>query len=343
MPIFEWDATRPVPKKLAASLTKRLSRLEAMHQSDAVTMARRAFAAIAPERTYLGELRLRHGFAYLEDPSSSPGLSDRSAPPREQRPPATRVSNSRGVALRLELLALAAAQSRYRAGSRPKNERGLKPFSTTSQDGWVDLLATPTTRSGSGRHSSGVLDKKLRQVQTALTTLEAAGLVELPNRNRVANIFEGFELLNEVGPRLTGPPVPYDVPRQHERVFALPAAFITQGWIHVLEDSEIALLLMVASGQGGLPNQGGKIAVPADVRLLHYGISRGAYGDAHVVLNKLGLLEVEEVGRNEAGQAIDYAEEGAELHRLLVTRDGFAVEAVPQTIKTLQYERDRVA
>lgn len=343
MPIFSVDFSRPVSTKLSLSLRRRVVRLEIMRRTGAVDQARAAFDGVAlPGRRHLGaNLRVRHGLAFRTEPAPSSG-SDRQVPPRGARPPATRIASSRGLALRLEIAALAAAQSRYRAGAGVSNSRPLRPSTTSSQDGWVDLLATPTIRSGSGRTSSGVIDKKVRQFHAALTTLEDAGLVDLPNRDKSTGIYEEFQLLDERGPRLTGPSLAYAVPRMNEAVLLLPSTLITQGWLHLLEDSELSLLLMVASGIGGLPNQGDKVAVPADIRLLHYGISRHAFGDAHVVLSKLGLLEVEEVGRNDVGQTIDYPTENAELHRLKLLPHGFLAEALPTTIDTFENELGRL-
>lgn len=336
------DFSRPFSKKLVASVSRRLSRLEAMRDSKAVEQATAAFGKVAPGRSHLGDtLRIRHGFAFATDPA--PGdSSDRRAPEREHRPPATRIVTSRGLALRLELMALAVTQARFRAGAGFRNERPLRPDTATSGDGWIDLFATPTRRAGSGRTSSGVLDKKLRQLQTALNTLSDAGLVDLPHADATAGAYEGFELLDERGPRTTGPPLPYEVPRATESVLTLPSTLITSGWIHVLEDSELAVLLMVACGIGRLPNQGSKIAIPADVRLLHYGISRHPFADAHVVLNRLGLLDVDEVGRDVDGRALDFETEGASLHRLEILPDGFSAEALPTALERLRAELRRV-
>src|SRR6266542_4099078 len=47
------------------------------------------------------------------------------------------------------------------------------------------------------------------------------------------------------------------------------------------------------------------IAIPADVRLLHYGIGRDAY-DAHLMLSRLGLLDVSTPGRHLDGKVQDF-------------------------------------
>jgi hypothetical protein len=136
--------------------------------------------------------------------------------------------------------------------------------------------------------------------------------------------------------------LPYEVPRASEAILILPATLITNGWLHVLEDSELALLMMVAAAIGNLPNRDGKVAIPSDTRLLQYGISRHTFADAHVVLALLNLLDVEEVGRHEGGKAIDYENEGADLHRLQMQPDGFTQDALPTAIKEIEAALARV-
>jgi hypothetical protein len=62
---------------------------------------------------------------------------------------------------------------------------------------------------------------------------------------------------------------------KHEAVVYLPQGMITNDWIDILQDTEIAFVLMMAYGLGSLRDEEG-IAIPADVRLLHYGIGRDA-------------------------------------------------------------------
>jgi hypothetical protein len=106
--------------------------------------------------------------------------------------------------------------------------------------------------------------------------------------------------------------------------------------LHVLEDTEIAFVLMVACGLGSLRDEDG-IAIPADVRLLHYGIGRDAY-DAHLMLNCLGLLDVSTPGRHLDGKVQDYhGGEPPALHRLKLLAEGFEQDAVEALRKELEY------
>jgi hypothetical protein len=283
-------------------------------------------------------LRLRPEFIYRTEPAP-PGASDRALPAPEHRPPATRIMSPRGAALRFYLTAVAEAQARCSPGARVPNIRQLRPM-TPDDVGWVDLLASPARASGKGQTRMGVQDKKLRQLQTALQRLAEAGLVELPQRDQPSGKYEGFQLHHEGGNRPVGDPLPYIVPKKSEAVVNLPRGLFTNGWIHVLEDTEIAVLLMVACRRGSLPNEV-DVAIPADVRLLHYGIGRDAY-DAHLMLSRLGLLEVKAPGRHFDGKVQDYRDGDAPaLHRLTLLPDGFEQDAVETLRKQLEYQLGR--
>ena len=341
MSIFDFDLDRPPNRRQVDAWGPRIQRLKIMAQSvdraqAAFGQASRSARLVAPQH-----LRLRPGFVYRAEPASD-SISDRRVPPREDRPPATRVSSSRGAALRFELTALALVQARHRAGERAHNDLSLRPPDKTTT-GWTDLLATEAQHQGRGLTVATVMDKKLRALHTALLTLERAELVELPNRRQPRGFAEGFQLLNEEGPRL-GTPLPYTVPSSTkaatQQLVLLPWSFITQGWVHVLEDSEITLLLMVACGWGGLQHEAG-VAIPAGVRLLNYGISRDAFA-SHALLSRLGLLDVVEINRHEDGRVIDHAEDGAKLHRLSLLPEGFEQNARTALEKTIMKELDRV-
>jgi len=188
-----------------------------------------------------------------------------------------------------------------------------------------------------------VNDKKFRQVQSGLQRLRDAQLVALPQRKigaRDATIYEDFRLLDERGGREVGEPLDYHVPKSSEPTFELPAAFINNGWVHVLEDTEISLLLMVACGLG--KNPGADVAIPGEVRLLQYGISKDAF-DSHFLLNRMGLLNVQEVGRHEDGRAEDYEQNGALLHRLRLMPEGFEQDALERLKSVVKYELQRDA
>ncbi|MBL0886890.1 hypothetical protein [Myceligenerans indicum] len=333
---IEVDFSRPLTGKQRQALSKRLARLESEVMSESVEGARNAFKLMAG-RELRRPLRVRSGFAYWADAPESRTVSDRSAPPKKDRPPATRIVSPRGVALRFVLTMIALQQARHsKAGSRATNDVPIRP--TSGRDhGWADLIASATP------HADGLmyhtpLDKKVRHVQSALNALSGAHLVELePGGKRPT--YNGFRLLDEcAGLNRPGSTLlPYTTPDREDSCLALPAAFINEGWIHVLEDSEIALLLMVACGIGNL-EPGPQVAIPSRVRLLKYGIGRDSYSTAHPMLARFGLLEVEEIGRRDDGRVLQYGGDDGEahVHRLQLMNDAFegpALETVTNAIK----------
>ena len=177
-------------------------------------------------------------------------------------------------------------------------------------------------------------DKRVRQLHSGLDALKAAGLVELPHQQRGAGKYERFRLLDETAARTTGQDaLPYRVPTKTEPTFVLPDSFVTRGWVHVLADTEIALLCMVACGLHSIDADA--VAIPAFHRVQHYGIGRDAF-EAHHWLTRFGLLEVTMVDRHEDGRSENFAWDGASLHRLRLSDDGFdddAVRVVSEAIK----------
>jgi hypothetical protein len=141
-------------------------------------------------------------------------------------------------------------------------------------------------------------------------------------------------LLDERGGRPYAEPLEYVVPTPKEGTFGIPAGLITNGWIHVLEDAEVALLLMTACKVGSITT-GDVVAVPGEIRLLHYGIGRDAF-EAHRMLTQLDLLHVDEVARHDDGRAMDYSDDGAQLHRLRLLPRGFEQEAWTTTTSSIE-------
>lgn len=330
------DFSRPPNLQEAEALRRRLSRLARTEVS--LRTSTRHFQLMAAGRASGEVLRFRQGYAVLAEPAD-PGGSDRVLPPREDRPPVTRLMSPRGAALRLHLLALADAQFRGRAGRATKNERPLRP-ATSSEAGWSDLLASEAVMKGDGKVYMTAQDKRVRQIQSALDALKGAGLVELPHRARGAGKYEEFELLEETGGRVLGEdPIRYRVPRKTELTFSLPDAFVTMGWVHVLADTEIALLMMVACGRYSIEN--GAVAIPAFHRVQHYGLGRDAF-EAHRWLQRFGLLEVIEVARHSDGRSEDYDDMGASLHRLSLRREGFEQDAAKVARASIEGQLARV-
>jgi hypothetical protein len=147
--------------------------------------------------------------------------------------------------------------------------------------------------------------------------------------------------MHEGGRRETGPNIPYQVPDlERERAFPLPVTLFTNGWIHVLEDTELALLLMMASGHHTMADQAFRIT-SAD-RLLRFGIGRDAYS-AHKMLSGLGLVTVtQDPGRHLDGKVKDYGSGGKALpHTLGFVRAGFDRDALTTLSALIDYQLDR--
>jgi hypothetical protein len=143
--------------------------------------------------------------------------------------------------------------------------------------------------------------------------------------------------MDEGGRRQHGSPVRYRVPAvPPEQAFPLPVTLFTQGWIHVLEDSEIAFILMMAALDHAAGGQSFSIA--ADERLHRFGMKHDGY-EAHMMLSQVGLVDVIPDGRRRPdGRVEEFNQEGNALpHVLRFLPAGFDRDALP----TLDAELDR--
>jgi hypothetical protein len=263
--------------------------------------------------------------------------SDRKLSVKQDRPPAARLITPRGAALRVYLTALLEAQTRVRPGQRPGNTRPLaaRPGGKIS---WIDLLASDAEPYGERKHHMSVSAKKTRQMTSAIGRLAKEELVELTGTGKPgAKKYEGFLLMHELGRRPHGPAMPYTVPRvPPEQAFPVPATLFTNGWVHILEDSELAFILMLAArdqATGGQP-----FMIDATDRLHQFGMKHDGY-EAHKMLSRLGLVSVTADDRRRPdGTVEEFNSEGKPLpHMLKFTPDGFGRDA----FTTLSAELDR--
>jgi hypothetical protein len=229
------------------------------------------------------------------------------------------------------------AQARVRPGQHPGNTRPLasRPGGKVS---WIDLLASDAKPYGKGKHRMGVAAKKTRQIVSAIDRLAKQELVELTGTGEPgAKKYEGFLLMNEGGSRPHGPNIPYTVPVvPPEQAFPIPVALFTNGWIHILEDSELAFILMMAAFHHAMG--GGAFSIDADTRLLRFGMKHDGY-EAHMMLSRLGLVAVTPDDRRRPdGTVEDFRSEGTGLYHVLrFTPEGFDRDA----FTTLSAEIDR--
>lgn len=331
MPRLIVDLSRPPNEKERAQLRTRRDRLDAMKKSAEDATAHMQTLA---ESGDIGTLRVRNPFVRLRAPGSrqprTPGRgdpSDRRLPDRNDRPPASRLISSRGAVLRFYLTALFEAQARTRPGQQPGNNRPLQAGG--DEISWTDLLASPAKTAGGGKTYMSVSDKKARQVKNALARLASEELVDLTRGEQPGNKYEKFRLLNEGGRRERGPNPPYKVPTDSDPAFPVPVALFTSGWVHVLEDTELAFILMLAAIHHESGGQSFKIS--AETRLLRYGIGPHAY-DAHIMLNRLGLVTaVPDPGRHLDGKVEGYNDgEHALLHTFTFYPDQFSRDAMTE-------------
>ncbi len=333
------DFTRPPTAKEKAVLTARLQRLEVTSYADHVNGI---YAKMDSARASTGPLasdglRIRPEFSYSSTGADT-DASDRKAPPRGARPPATRISSSRGSALRLMLTAMALTQLHRKQGAKAKlSDFGIEVTGTSQAIGWSDLVAGHAVDSHRARVLLTARDKRARTVRQALTALEEAGLASIPGVAHERNRFENFVLLREGGAAAIGEAEEYTVPTPGE-AFVLPTGFVKNGWLHVLEDSEIAVLLMLACRKGGWVEDD-FVVIPAEVRLRQYGIHRDPYSSARKTLEWFGLLDVEEEGRHKDGRAEN---DDRRLNRMRIVSAGFEEPAVPSLLEALKHQLARI-
>lgn len=328
-----FDFSRPPTEKERLVLEARVSWLD---NAARIALISRAFKSL-PGNLPAGGIAIRVGFSYKQE-NIGTDASDRRALKRELRPPATRLMTPRGEALRFALTLLAVAQATRKAGAKAQlGDLGIGLAGSSGEVGWADMIVGDAVDSRNGGTFMTARNKRSRSVRSALLALEAAGLVFIPGAVGQRGRFEDFVLLNELGIESVGEREEYSVPKSNERTFVMPAGLVANGWLHVLEDSEIALLLMVACGRGGW-SEGGLVAMPAEVRLLSYGIHRDAYSTARKTLEACGLLEVEEIRRHDDGRAEDG---DLRVHRLGLIRGGFDAPAAERMLEALKYQIQR--
>jgi hypothetical protein len=334
--IVEVDFSRPATAREKEQLVRRQARMGAHGLDEHLAGLQTTLLRFRQDRGTLPAkgLRLRRQFNCRTTPIAGDS-SDRRAPAREDRPPATKISSGLGTALRLELTAMALVQLHRPSGARAKlSSLGMTIEGSSREPGWADLIAAYPRDSNNAGTFITSRNKRARTVRGALGTLAVAGLVDVAGGPKERNRFENFVLLDEAGVDAVGERQEYSSPKQGESFFTMPADFVMQGWLHVLEDSEIAALLMIANGQHALFDDGYS-AFPGSTRLQYYGIHRDAYSTAVKMLDWLGLINLIEVKRHSDGRAEDA---DLYLHRLSLRPEGFVTPALEKLLDTLNHQ-----
>ncbi|MEV6527128.1 hypothetical protein AB0M43_34880 [Longispora sp. NPDC051575] len=162
---------------------------------------------------------------------------------------------------------------------------------------WTDLVLAPTNaRNGPPDHQTiraiSRTDRRLRQIREALSTLADLGLIDLPGPEVRRDRYAQFRLLGEsarpIGDRQYRPRGPFE----DEDAFSLPSDFFINGWVHALESSEIALLIMLYAHHSVVGTRAGRssVYVAGSHRVRYYGLGADAYR-SHLLLEKAGILE----------------------------------------------------
>jgi len=128
----------------------------------------------------------------------------------------------------------------------------------------------------------------VRHIQSGLARLADENLVHLPLDDRGLRDY-GFTLLRDDA-RAKGENDVYKVPDNDDEYFTVPLSLFTNGWIYVLEDGELVLLLIAARFRkvfGDAPHP-----MAAGPRKLNYGLTKDSYEPAHRVLDYLSILDV---------------------------------------------------
>jgi len=221
-------------------LDRRLRRLRQLGADSQMSRVNEAVRQVwnQPGGSLPAVIRIRTGF-----------LLARGAGDERRGAPISNLLNSRGVALRMYLLALYEAQCRPASAGPSQNTRPLAGLKS-----WGELIAIDAAWSQPdraylrpSRQNRDLDSSRDRQVKGALRTLEGHGdqaLAEVPLKaNGRHRDYARFRLMTESGRGGTLTPEYYTVPGTREPTISIPCQFFLRGWIQVLYPSEIATWL----------------------------------------------------------------------------------------------------
>ncbi|MFE1206203.1 hypothetical protein ACFW5V_31450 [Streptomyces sp. NPDC058762] len=290
-------------------------------------------------------VRVRRSFVRLEKFGGT--VEDERKPlPRSERPLSAQMITPKGLALKMYLLMLFAAQCEAPVGKEWPRPYPIEPDARTT-DSWEGLVATVAKYAGPGVQASSVRTNKLRQITQAMKTLEEMGLVKSATGVK-GQVRRGVLLLCENGKsKDTGAAsIPYAVPADYESFLEIPIGFFTNGWIHALTNSEIAALLMWfdvmkfdamrVTPEGGAPITVGYVL--SNVRHGFYGLGRDTY-ETHKPLEAFQILDVHRPSkRYDSGKWKDFKEDSNDLvcHRVVLRDGAFDKEAGPVVLDVLK-------
>jgi hypothetical protein len=292
---------------------RRLRRLQELGRDNQITRVNAALRQVweQPGGPRPDQVRLRPSFLL----ASGAGSERRAAP-------MSRLITSRGIALRLYLLAIFEAQCRPGTGDPRPNTRPL-----SSRMGWSDLIVIDAAYSrpvkAYQRHSrqNRTLDSSLdRQIKGALRTLEQPedqALVVIPRKaNGRHRDYGSFLLMDESGRGEVPTPNYYTVPSPARGVIGIPYQLFLHGWIQVLYPSEIATWLTLRFLRSVFPHSHDESGVFlfGQTREENFHLLRDTYEDGCRNLLEFGLIRHAQPMRPTA----EGASEAADMARLFM-------------------------
>lgn len=325
-----------VPKR-DASVATRLTNLQVMREGEFRAVTRSA-QAVWSQGLQPAPVRIRR--PYVARATRMDVEDERTPLPLQDRPPAARMLTPKGVALKLHLVLLFAAQCAAKAGKPWNSPFPVEPASSgRPEQSWMGLVGTVARYNGAGIQGASAKTNKRRQITEALNKLEGLNLVRpLKGKGRSR---QGFVILSELGQSDEAVDVAYTVPAANEAVFEIPVEFFTQGWVHVLTNSEIAALLMwfdrtKVAGQS--VNNLNITHVASKERQGIYGLGRETY-ETHQQLDAFELLDVIRPDRRHLdGKWQNYSadESSALCHRVAFVDNGFDRPADEVVLEVLE-------
>jgi hypothetical protein len=316
----------------------RAARLAALQQPAERGYSADELARSARERLWSARPTTRSGEA-ADDVVLRSGLLLRNGHPTS---PLLDVSTRRGAGVQVLLLALFAAQCGPPARAGRPTELPLHHPKDATSTSWRYLVALPTIDTRSQQTASrSPTQNRLAQLRTALTCLYERGRIDLAKPSGRGR-FEGFRLLDESTYR-PKEIIHYRRPRSTESVVRVPAAFFLRGWVHVLNDGEIAAYLFLLGLQQRYPevdpDQG--LEVSAETWEHAFPTDRGHVG--YRMLHRFGLIRVfrQDVRRDDG--TIDGLQDGDfdylpnEPLRFTVDVDMLENDALTQVVPALQH------
>lgn len=240
------------------------------------------------------------------------------------RAPLGRLIHRPGPSTTLELVAVAVVQMLDSAGRREDLAEYENVFG--GDRSWGHLIGDPEAGERLRRHVVDAL-KRLRDLR----------LIQLRSPATAQPNWRGWDLLDEDGSGRR-----YTVP---EDGLDIPIEFWTQGWLHVLEPTEVAVYLMLADLRRQLPGHHERrgVGAPPSRRRAEYGISDETYS-AYNELVEFGLITKEpsvhdkRAGRipKEVAQQVRDGRVQLDVERFRIVDDGLRTPAVDKVMDVLK-------